>query len=260
MKPFEPRTQALLRATRNADEPSDEQVDRVHGSLLAKIAAGGAVAAGLQTVSTSATGAASSTFAAKLALLPMAVKVSLTAAVLGLGTLGGYKLVSSAHDSHQVAPPAATIQSVVAPAPEIAPTAATPQPAQPPEVKPLEEEHASSTSSSAHGPGRSPRPSQITGPALQEEARLLADVQSALGAGQGAKALDKLNEYDQRFSGGVLRAEADAARVFALCQSGRRADAQAAARRFLKRYPSSPSASRVQQACADPGSTPKAAQ
>ena len=60
MKSLEPRTQGLLRATRRADDPTDEQLQRVRHSLVAKIAAGGAAAVGLQTVTTSATGASSS--------------------------------------------------------------------------------------------------------------------------------------------------------------------------------------------------------
>jgi outer membrane protein assembly factor BamD (BamD/ComL family) len=47
----------------------------------------------------------------------------------------------------------------------------------------------------------------------------------------------------------MLRAEADAARVFALCGAGRVDKARAAATRFVQRYPSSPAAARVQAAC-----------
>ena len=149
------------------------------------------------------------------------------------------------------------------PAPQSAPVEVAPAPTaqaeQLPEVNPSDERRESAPSPTPHVSARAAHPAPISAPLLQEEARLLSEVQSALGAGQGSKALDKLNEYDQRFAGGVLRAEADAARVFALCQSGRRADAQAAARKFLRKYPSSPSAARVQQACAAEGPSPGAA-
>jgi hypothetical protein len=255
MKSLEPRTEGLLRAMRHADEPTDEQVLRVRQSLIAKIAVGGAVAASLETVSTSATGASGAGLALKLSLLPMAVKVSLSALVLGAGALGTWKLATSAGNHRPLAesaqmgehtsetrPPA--LAEVVAPMP-------TPPSEQAPEMNPSGERHESALPPPSHVVARSSsHQAPVSGPELQEEARLLAEVQTALGAGHGPQALEKLKEYDQRFSGGVLRAEADAARVFALCQSGRRADAQAAARRFLRRYPSSPSASRVQQACA----------
>jgi hypothetical protein len=255
MKSLEPRTEGLLRAMRHADEPTDEQVLRVRRSLIAKIAVGGAVAAGLETVSTSATGASGAGLALKLSLLPMAVKVSLSVVVLGAAALGSWKWATSAGNqraltesaqvsgrSNETRPPAQ---------PELVPPTTTPPSEQAPEMNLSNERHESPLPLPSRVPlHSSSHQAPVSGPELQEEAQLLAEVQTALGAGHGPQALDKLKEYDQRFSGGVLRAEADAARVFALCQSGRRADAQAAARRFLRRYPSSPSASRVQQACA----------
>jgi outer membrane protein assembly factor BamD (BamD/ComL family) len=77
----------------------------------------------------------------------------------------------------------------------------------------------------------------------------LAEVQGALRSGQAATALTKLESYDRRFPTGMLRAEADAARVFALCGAGRVDKARATAARFVQRYPSSPAAARVQGAC-----------
>ncbi len=94
-----------------------------------------------------------------------------------------------------------------------------------------------------------PRPSAATSDQLLEEARLLGEAQQHLGAARGARALQILAEYEQCFAGGGLRAEADSARVFALCQSGRRADARKAAERFLRQYPFSPVANRVREAC-----------
>jgi hypothetical protein len=235
MKSLEPRTDVLLRAARHADDPTDDQVLRVRHSLMAKIAVGGA------------TGGSGGGLALKLSLLPMAVKVSLSVAVLGLGALGGWKWATSASAHH--APTAFSPAAAEAVLPS-----AMPQPEPSTRASPSDDRRESPVPLPARA---APRPSSrqpaISGPELQEEARLLAEVQTALGAGKGQQALDKLKDYDQRFAGGVLRAEADAARVFALCQSGRRADAQAAARRFLRKYPSSPSASRVQQACAGEG-------
>ena len=74
-------------------------------------------------------------------------------------------------------------------------------------------------------------------------------MQGALRSGNANGALSKLESYDRRFPGGMLRAEADAARVFALCGAGRADKARAAAARFAQRYPSSPAAARVQAAC-----------
>jgi outer membrane protein assembly factor BamD (BamD/ComL family) len=84
---------------------------------------------------------------------------------------------------------------------------------------------------------------------LQDEAALLAEVQGALRSGQANVALGKLESYDRRFPGGMLRAEADAARVFAWCAAGKVDRARSAADRFAQRYPSSPALARVQAAC-----------
>ena len=62
-------------------------------------------------------------------------------------------------------------------------------------------------------------------------------------------ALGKLESYDRRFPGGMLRSEADAARVFALCGVGKSERARAAAVRFVQRYPNAPATARVQSAC-----------
>ena len=84
---------------------------------------------------------------------------------------------------------------------------------------------------------------------LQDEAALLAQVQGSLRNGKGALALSKLESYDRKFPAGMLRAEADAARVFALCSAGRVETARAAAARFVQRYPNAPATARVQAAC-----------
>jgi outer membrane protein assembly factor BamD (BamD/ComL family) len=87
---------------------------------------------------------------------------------------------------------------------------------------------------------------------LLEEARLLGEVQQALGAGQVTRALAGLREYDAKFPRGGLRVEAEAARVLASCQSGSSEAGRAAAERFSKRYPGSPAVSRVRRACSEP--------
>lgn len=86
---------------------------------------------------------------------------------------------------------------------------------------------------------------------LQQETHLLRQVHSEIRNGQGKEALARLREYDQRFGEGVLRAEHHAARVLALCQMGETGKARVEAERFLSRWPSSPLAPRVRDACID---------
>ncbi len=89
---------------------------------------------------------------------------------------------------------------------------------------------------------------------LSAETALIASAQAATNRGQAARALELLDEYDRRFERGALGEERAAARVFALCSAGRHAAARTEAARFLARWPRSPQAPRVGQACV-PGAT-----
>ncbi len=78
---------------------------------------------------------------------------------------------------------------------------------------------------------------------------LLRAAQGALRGGDGRAALAHLDEHARRFPAGALTAERRAARVLALCASGRAAEAGADAARFEEEYPRSPLLSRVSAAC-----------
>lgn len=84
---------------------------------------------------------------------------------------------------------------------------------------------------------------------LQQEVAALREAQQAIGVGQAQRALALVAEQDQRFAGGALQQERAAARVFALCNLGRRAEARGEAHSFEKRWPRSPLIARVRRAC-----------
>jgi hypothetical protein len=88
---------------------------------------------------------------------------------------------------------------------------------------------------------------------LDAELALLQDAHAALRANDGLRALRILDEHTRRFPNGALGEESEAARVFALCQVGRPAEARDVAGRFLREHPRSPLAPRVAHAC-DPES------
>ncbi len=241
MSPLSPRTQSLLRAGRTARDPSPEQLSRVRRSLLTKIAAGGA-AAGVGS------GAASASAASGVGLTG---KVVVGMLLLAAGGVGGFYWVSSvgpreplhAGQASRRDAPAAAIDLALAPPQEseAPPGTHVPSPPTEPAVAPRLAPRAA--------PGLPAPSSSSPSDALLDEARLLGDAQRQLGAGRGAQALATLRDYDQRFPNGTLRAEAEAARVFALCQTRRGPEARATATRFLRRYPTSPAVSRVRQAC-----------
>jgi hypothetical protein len=219
MSGLERKAHRLVELARSGDDPSAAQLLSLHGAVAARIAAEGALAAS----GTAAT--------AKVASTGAFVKGLVAAAAIATGAAGFFALQSGG----QTAAPAPVVQ--------LAPLHTAPPEAflTPPPVSeaPLVEAPAQ--------PARAIK--APTGLRLEQEAALLAEVQGALRSGQAATALTKLESYDRRFPTGMLRAEADAARVFALCGAGRVDKARASAARFVQRYPSSPAAARVQAAC-----------
>ena len=85
---------------------------------------------------------------------------------------------------------------------------------------------------------------------LSAEVSLIARAQAATNRGQAEQALAALQEYDRQHQSGALLEERSAARIFALCASGRERDARAAAESFQARWPSSPQLARIRSSCA----------
>ncbi len=231
MSELEPTTRALLSASRNADEPSTEAVARVERSLMLQIAAGASASVAIGAASAKAAGAS--------------LALKLAGGALALGLVAGGVMLSR----QEAAPKSDDVRAprVVTSAPAAAPEpAALPAPA----TLPVEDP-AASEPAAADRPAAKREPGKAESPALElkAEAALIGEAQRALGAGRAAEALARLAQYDQRFPGGALRGEADATRVFALCQSGRLREGEAAKQAFLRRYPASPAAPRVRSAC-----------
>ncbi len=84
---------------------------------------------------------------------------------------------------------------------------------------------------------------------LEAEASLLSQARGAMRSGDPEKALSLLDSGQTQFRAGALREESAAARVFALCQLGRAADARLAATSFVRSFPASPLRARVRDAC-----------
>lgn len=221
MTDLERSAHRLVELARAGDDPSAAQLLSLHGAVAARITAEGASAA---------SGAIAGTKAASAGAL-----------VKGLVVAGAIATGAASFFARQ-----GTLEP--APAPVMA-ARGRPQPVavQHAAPAPLEPEAPAepSTSAAVRSAGKPPSSSLR----LQDEAALLAEVQGALRSGQAGVALGKLESYDRRFPAGMLRSEADAARVFALCGAGRVEKARAAAARFVQRYPNAPATARVQSAC-----------
>ena len=81
---------------------------------------------------------------------------------------------------------------------------------------------------------------------LREENRQMSDARAAMRRGDAPGALALLEQVRAHFPGGVLVQEREALAIEALARSGRRSEASARAAAFLRAYPTSMLAERVQ--------------
>lgn len=81
--------------------------------------------------------------------------------------------------------------------------------------------------------------SGVHGEDLAKERAVLDVARSALGRGDAANTLVATGEHERKFPQGALVEEREALAIQALATQGRRADAQARAERFRKRFPRS---------------------
>lgn len=94
-----------------------------------------------------------------------------------------------------------------------------------------------------------PAPAPAPGSTLAEETRILSQARADLIEGEPEQALTRLGEHARRFPEGMLSEERQALRAVALCEAGRDADGEAAARSFLREHPHAALAQRVRSAC-----------
>ncbi len=110
----------------------------------------------------------------------------------------------------------------------------------------------SGTTPAASGARTAPAPAD-----LAEDLDLLRRVHAALRTGRSDAALSLLDRAGKGLEAGPLGEEAQVARVSALCQLGRIADARTATSRFLVAWPTSPLAVRLRGGCAALGTNAK---
>lgn len=94
-----------------------------------------------------------------------------------------------------------------------------------------------------------PPPTARPAGTMADELDLLQRSQLALDEHRTAVALRLLDAYAAAYPAGVLREEAAAQRVLALCARGRDAEARAIAAVLLRDAPRSPAATRVRASC-----------
>jgi hypothetical protein len=245
MSDHHPDLDDLVRAHRKGVRLTTEQHGRNRARILARAAAGAAVATGLVGTTSTAVGTAAATHGTAALVAKILVGVALAG-----GASTAYYM--SRHVSRVEAP-------IAAHAPLEPGAEKTSFPAAEPSLPVLPAEPPSDPSTSpdvgdvtpggtASRPAAKVRPE--TASSLASEVQLLHDVEAALQAGQPARALQLLDsQRGGRFSG-AMGEERAAARVVTLCKLGRVDEARAEAVRFVHDRPRSPLVPRVRSTCA----------
>lgn len=240
MSDLSPEARALLAAAADGDDPTPADRDRVARAI--------AVPLGITTLVPATAQAAGGALGATTGIT-LAKVVAASVVVLGLGG-GAWEKARRAPPTAARATSARVVPSATPavpqmPAPRVTPPVVTPvvtaPVAAPTPTRPAD----------ARTPLRRARPGSETEGSLRAESELIAAAHRALLRGDAADALARIAEYDARFPRGTLREERDLERVLALCAAGRRDESRAAARRFLRSFPDSPSAGRAAAACAE---------
>jgi hypothetical protein len=245
----------VIRAAREGLEPEVADRERVWTNLAARVGYAGAVAALLAKTSVGAAATTSALAGQSVGALTKLFLVSVAVTLAGSGAVVGVtRFAASSREPPPVAPshaPSAAPRAIAStPASSVDRTVAAP-PA--PAVAVADE------------PGR--RPDVVAPHATEEAARrelareltLLREVRRASEGGEHARAEHVLDRLDEQHPQGTLMEERAALRAVTAC-GARSTSRVARARDFLRRYPASVYAAKVERVCGLDNTTDDAAE
>ena len=240
MKPLDEASREIIRAGRAGQAPTSADRQRVRQKL------GVAIASGL-------TGPAVAAPGAKAAAKWWASKLLIGAAVAVIGTAILSRSPEPSVLAVAVEPqPAVDAVALLAPPVPLQDTLDPPAPSPRPRLKPKKpavvKEKAVDPPPLASPPPQLQPPPPMKEDTLEAETQGLREIQAALRAKEGPRALVLIEEQDRRFPLGELRPEREAAKVLSLCSSDSPASA-AALEHFIERYAASPLIPRLKAAC-----------
>ncbi len=191
-------------------------------------------------------------------------KAILTGTLCVIAMLGVVEVASSLSHAPLSSPPAMVAPGPAVPADEARPAGndanaagAALDPAPPPSSAPLAPPPAAPNDDPTNEPGASPgdpvavaRPTAAPSPRADLAAEIAAidAARTALASGNAQQALARLDAHDAAFRRGALAQEAMLLRVEALARLGRRREAAALGRAFLRVHPTSTLAARIRAA------------
>jgi hypothetical protein len=233
-----PETRAFLDEVRTAEDPTPADERRVLSAVHAALATGAVVSGGI---------AASKGMNA----LGVSVATGMKAGGLVLGLSAAAWIAATVLSPNPPAPAAVSpARPIVAPAAS-ATTVSSPRLREttPPLATESDQRPRATPSPAAASPAAtSSVPPSSALPSLRDEIAVLAEVNAALSRGDGATALQRLDEHDAAER--RLLAERKALRIRALCLLGRTPEAERLARAFLREHPTSVQRTAVERSCA----------
>ncbi len=258
---------ALFEGARRALEPTQEDIDRNHRALLAKIAGAASLAAASRFEAESA-GAATKAVAAKSSFSLLALKIGTSAFLVGAVALTVSRVLPSS--SRTTTPAAGTSALEVPPVSSDTPVAQQPSSALDVSELPSASNAATQDHSkraialpASSGVVRAPEESAVVSdeplfegsapihvsPLLAPELSLLQRMASAQRKGQSAEVSALAKEHERKFPNGVFREEREAIRSLSDCGAHVGSN-EATLVRFESAYPKSSLGERVRKACA----------
>lgn len=239
MSRLSPEAEQLVRAGRAVLRPSDADRERVFQGLLQRTGEVPDAGAGPMAPSEAAAASKLTLWKASGALAGLAI--------IGTGAFFALRAAPPAVTAAAPTPPPVETVNVEQAAPPAVAEVALPSAPSTPAEQPAAHDGEVSTSLPAPRAPSSRRAPPRAGDSLAREVALLSRASSELHAAHPAAALRALDEHARRFPDGVLSQERAAARARALCDLGRRSEAQI---ELVKLAPGSPHAARAAQACA----------
>jgi hypothetical protein len=237
---------ALIRRVGTADGPSQADRARVRRRIVAGLAGAGATLGSGTIASGAPAGAAGIAAVTKVTVSSVALWLVAGAAV---GTAVSAPAVFSAVRRAEQTPAPVSV-AAVGNAPS-APEGALEAPRRATPVALVPEAPASPAKRVMPVSVAPPRAvASVGATSLAEETRLLHAAQHELARKNTSAALALLDEHASKFPGGALAEERTAARVLALCDLGRSAEARLAADAFVRKSPQSPLVPRLRGSCA----------
>ena len=260
MSELSAEAKTLILRVGTADGPSPADRARVKRRVVAGLAGAGMVFGGGGTIASGAQAGATGLVVGKVKVASVALWLATGA---GLGTVvstpalvSAYRRAESTSPDVAMRAPAQTPAAVNAAPLNAVPQDETPRPVpmtETPRAAPVSEpvEKALTGALSERAVTERPRAVPSTAAAsLAEETRLLQAAQRELAQKRTAAALALLDEHATKFPRGALAEERAGARVLALCDLGRAAEARSAAEAFVRASPQSPLVPRLRASCA----------